>query len=126
VAKLGGTVSGDVLTNFETGFTNDFGLVAVTAHLLFAAVTVHIPIGQIIDHYAGATNLSLKQIVIRALTMALVRTLHAYGTVADVSVACAFCVQSMQAHSPLHRNTTPPLHRCTDAPMHRCTDVPMY
>ena len=40
VLTLGGAVSGDVLTNFS-GNVNDFGLIAVTTHLLFAAVTVH-------------------------------------------------------------------------------------
>jgi len=71
VLTLGGTVSGDVLTNFS-GWVNDFGLVAVTAHLLFAAVTVHIPLGQIMDHYAAATDYSLKQIGLRVCTMGLV------------------------------------------------------
>ena len=72
VARLGGTVSGDVLTNFRRGVANDFGLVSVTAHLLFAAVTVHIPVGQILDHYCGATELGARQIGIRVTTMTLV------------------------------------------------------
>ena len=72
VLTLGGAVGGDVLTNFDTGVANTFGLAAVTAHLLFAAVTVHIPVGQILDHYAGATDLSLRQVCIRACTMGLV------------------------------------------------------
>jgi amino acid permease len=71
VLVLGGTVGDDILTNFS-GYTNDFGLVAVTCHLLFAAVTVHIPLGQIMDHYAGAADFSAKQIAIRTATMALV------------------------------------------------------
>jgi len=71
VIVLGGTVSGDVLTNFS-GWINSFGLIAVTIHLLFAAVTVHIPLGQICDHYAAATDFSARQICIRVATMALV------------------------------------------------------
>ena len=43
VLTLGGTVSDDILTNFGTSVLNSFGLVSVTAHLLFAAITVHIP-----------------------------------------------------------------------------------
>ena len=72
VVRLGGTVSGDVLTNFDGSVANDVGLVSVTAHLLFAAVTVHIPVGQILDHYCGATDLSARQVAIRLATMTLV------------------------------------------------------
>lgn len=86
VSKLGGTVSGDVLTNFESGVTNSFGLVSVTLHLLFAAVTVHIPVGQMIDHYCNASDFSLKQICIRTITMALV------GLVIWVAGDHFFCV----------------------------------
>ena len=72
VLTLGGAVSGDVLTNFS-GNVNDFGLIAVTTHLLFAAVTVHIPLGQIVDHYAGVvSDFSGRQVALRAVTMALV------------------------------------------------------
>jgi amino acid permease len=71
VIVLGGTVSDDILTNFS-GSVNDFGLVAVTAHLLFAAVTVHIPLGQIMDHYAGAGDFSARQVALRVATMCCV------------------------------------------------------
>lgn len=71
VATLGGTVGDDILTNFS-GYVNDFGLVAVTSHLLFAAVTVHIPLGQIVDHYAGAADCSARQVAARVVTMGLV------------------------------------------------------
>jgi len=76
VLILGGTLTsdsdgGDVLTLF-TGWVNDFGLISVTAHLLFAAVTVHIPLGQILDHYTGASDFSPKQICIRIGTMGVV------------------------------------------------------
>ena len=72
VLTLGGAVSGDVLTNFS-GNVNDFGLIAVTTHLLFAAITVHIPLGQIVDHYAGVTSdFSGRQVALRVATMAIV------------------------------------------------------
>ena len=78
VARLGGTVTGDVLTNFRRGVANDFGLVSVTVHLLVAAVTVHIPVGHILDHDCGATELyklgarqlGTRQLRIRVTTMA--------------------------------------------------------
>ena len=44
----------------------------MTVHLLFAAVTVHIPLGQIMDHYAGAADYSAQQVALRALTMGCV------------------------------------------------------
>jgi len=93
VLRLGGTIGDDVLTNFS-GAMNDFGLVAVTAHLLFAAVTVHIPLGQIMDHYAGAADMSIKQVVIRVLTMALVAVVvwavghHFYCVIGLVGGTC--------------------------------------
>lgn len=71
VQTLGGTVSDDILKNFS-GSVNNFGLVAVTLHLLFAAITVHIPLGQIMDHYAGASDFSARQVAIRAVTMGAV------------------------------------------------------
>lgn len=71
VVTLGGTVNGDVLTSFS-GWVNDFGLVGVTAHLLFAAVTVHIPLGGILDHYANAKDCSVRQMWVRVTTMSLV------------------------------------------------------
>ena len=71
VLTLGGAVGSDILTNFS-GPINTFGLIAVTVHLLFAAVTVHIPLGQIMDHYAGAADYSARQVAIRALTMGCV------------------------------------------------------
>jgi amino acid permease len=86
VHKLGGTVSGDVLTNFDRSVTNSFGLVSVTLHLLFAAVTVHIPIGQMIDHYCSASDFSVRQICIRATTMAMV------GVVSWAAGGHFFCV----------------------------------
>ena len=52
-------VGSDILTNFS-GPIDSFGLVAVTVHLLFAAVTVHIPLGQIMDHYLCATDCSVR------------------------------------------------------------------
>lgn len=73
VLVLGGAVGDDILTNFN-GSLNDFGLIAVTSHLLFAAVTVHIPLGQILDHYTGASDFSARQISVRLLTMVLVAT----------------------------------------------------
>ena len=68
VRTLGGAVGSDILTNFS-GPIDSFGLVAVTVHLLFAAVTVHIPLGQIMDHYLGATDFSARQVGIRVVTM---------------------------------------------------------
>eukprot|EP00937_MAST-01D_sp_MAST-1D-sp2_P003812 g3812.t1 len=68
---LGGAIQGDVLTSFS-GTVNDFGLVAVTCHLLFAAVTVHIPLGEILDHYAGVRAGGGRQLAVRCATMTLV------------------------------------------------------
>ena len=74
VRTLGGAVGSDILTNFSRPI-DSFGLVAVTVHLLFAAVTVHIPLGQIMDHYLCATDCSVRQVVIRATTMGCVALL---------------------------------------------------
>lgn len=76
VARLGGAVEGNVLLSFHShgprGWLSTFGLVSVTAHLLFATTIVHIPVGQILDHYCGATDLSARQVGIRVTTMMMV------------------------------------------------------
>jgi amino acid permease len=68
---LGGSTSSEsVLENFQGPIAN-FGIVAVTSHLLFAVVTIHIPIGQMMDHYTGAEDFSARQIAVRLVTMGL-------------------------------------------------------
>ena len=93
VVTLGGSINGDVLISFS-GTMNDVGLALVTSHLLFAAITVHIPLGQIIDHYAQCKSMSIRQIAARIITMSLVAAIiwlvgdNFYCVVAVVGGTC--------------------------------------
>jgi vesicular inhibitory amino acid transporter len=74
VVALGGSTSENVLTNFSaTNALQKFGVVCVTAHLLFAVVTIQMPVGQILDHYFCVTQqLGAKQLCLRVTTIGLV------------------------------------------------------
>lgn len=72
VTTFGGSTESNILQSFTESGLQKFGIVAVTAHLLFAVITIQLPVGQILDHcFHVNKHLGVRHVCVRVATMGL-------------------------------------------------------